>query len=115
MPGLYVTYDVTKESGKRVVSAMARCGDCRVPTYSPVQTNQTYSILVPSFLVDGGDGFTVFKEKAIKIITLGNCVRVCTAYICKKSISKIDPIFSSLGVKTYKFALRLIKTPWHQL
>nr|CAD7440906.1 unnamed protein product [Timema bartmani] len=77
--GMYVTYDVTKESGKRVVSAMARCGDCRVPTYSPVQSNQTYSILMPSFLVDGGDGFTVFKDKSIKVITLGNCIRVCRA------------------------------------
>nr|CAD7397876.1 unnamed protein product [Timema poppensis] len=90
--GLYVTYDVTKESGKRVVSAMARCGDCRVPTYSPVQTNQTYSILMPSFLVDGGDGFTVFKEKAIKIITLATSdVDIVANYFNRKS-----PVYTAL-------------------
>ncbi|PSN34309.1 Protein 5NUC, partial [Blattella germanica] len=62
MSGLKVVYDLAKPNGKRVVKAMARCGDCRVPTYKKVSLTEEYSVLMPVFLANGGDGYTMIKR-----------------------------------------------------
>ncbi|CAH1390170.1 unnamed protein product [Nezara viridula] len=59
--GLRVTYDLTKEPGSKVVSVETLCGACSVPTYSPLRLNDTYSILVTEYLVQGGDQFLQFQ------------------------------------------------------
>lgn len=60
--GLRVEYDLTKENGKRVTKALARCGECRVPIYEPVDKNKSYRVIMPAFLAKGGDGFTVLEK-----------------------------------------------------
>lgn len=60
--GLRVEYDLHKPNGKRVVRAFARCGECRVPIYEPIDPNKSYYVIITAFIATGGDGFKVFKQ-----------------------------------------------------
>lgn len=35
--GIHVTFDVSRPKGDRVVELMARCNECRIPNYLPVE------------------------------------------------------------------------------
>jgi 5'-nucleotidase len=60
--GLRVEYDLHKKNGERVVRALARCEECRVPIYEPIDPNKSYNVITTAFLATGGDGFTVLKD-----------------------------------------------------
>ena len=64
-------YDLDKPNGKRVVKALARCGDCRIPIYKPVVLEETYNILVTAFTANGGDGYTMIKKLFKKQYEMG--------------------------------------------
>ncbi|KAH8279204.1 hypothetical protein KR026_003793 [Drosophila bipectinata] len=57
MSGLKTVYNFNNAVGKRVVSAQALCADCAVPAYKNVNETALYKIIIPSFLLEGGDGF----------------------------------------------------------
>ncbi|KAK4026090.1 hypothetical protein OUZ56_015113 [Daphnia magna] len=57
--GLQVAYDIARPTGDRVVELLARCNNCRIPAYSPVQPKEIYDVAMPSFLAGGGDGFDI--------------------------------------------------------
>lgn len=59
--GLKVTFDYTKPVNSRVISVLARCADCDVPVYKPLDPAQTYRIITPSFLQGGGDGYSMLS------------------------------------------------------
>ena len=44
------------------VSVAIRCADCLVPQYSSVVPDKWYTLVVPSFLVEGGDNFLSISE-----------------------------------------------------
>lgn len=60
--GLQVTYDTRRPPNSRVVSVQVKCAACRVPTYSKLQENNTYNILVNNFLAKGGDGYHMLEN-----------------------------------------------------
>ncbi|XP_034236782.1 protein 5NUC-like [Thrips palmi] len=60
--GIRVIYDLTVAPGRRVVSALALCGNCTIPSYSPVDPRQVYGVVTNDFLVAGGDGFKMLKD-----------------------------------------------------
>ncbi|XP_076010987.1 5'-nucleotidase [Genypterus blacodes] len=64
--GFHVEFDVTKAPQQRVRSLNVLCTECRVPHYEPVQDEEVYKVVMPSFLVDGGDGFAMIKEERLK-------------------------------------------------
>jgi 5'-nucleotidase len=66
-----VEYDLNQPNGKRVTKALARCGECRVPRYEPVQPKESYNIIMPAFIANGGDGFTVLKKNYKKEKEMG--------------------------------------------
>ncbi|TDG42519.1 hypothetical protein AWZ03_011068 [Drosophila navojoa] len=59
--GLKVTFDYTKPINSRVISVLARCADCDVPVYKPLDPAQSYRIITPSFLQGGGDGYSMLS------------------------------------------------------
>lgn len=60
--GMRVEFDMTQKVGERVKSVQIVCRKCSVPVYEPLDPLKYYKICAPSFLADGGDGFTWFKE-----------------------------------------------------
>lgn len=66
MIGLKVEYDVSKPPYQRITSLKARCGNCIVPRYFNVKDDENYGVLMSHYLAEGGDGFTMFKNKRLQ-------------------------------------------------
>lgn len=62
MSGIQVTYDLCQPSNSRVVSVLVQCATCRVPTYSELKANATYTVLINDFMHGGGDGYSMLRE-----------------------------------------------------
>lgn len=39
---------------------------CRVPSYEPLEMDKVYKVILPSYLVNGGDGFQMIKDELLK-------------------------------------------------
>lgn len=61
-----MTIDLSRPVGDRVIELMARCGRCRIPTYEPVQSDRVYQVAMTAFLIEGGDGYSVFTTNIIE-------------------------------------------------
>lgn len=61
--GVQVTYNLTQPSGSRVQSVKLRCSSCAVPRFYDIEENRTYNVIITSFVSEGGDGYTMFKNK----------------------------------------------------
>ncbi|XP_032791055.2 snake venom 5'-nucleotidase isoform X2 [Daphnia magna] len=64
--GINVVYDVTRPKGDRVVELLARCNNCRMPAYHPVEPEAVYEVAVSSYLAGGGDGYALLKGNIIE-------------------------------------------------
>ena len=60
--GIHITIDLTKPAGSRIQNLEVRCSDCSDDKYEKVIPNKYYTIVVPSYLVNAGDGYKVLKE-----------------------------------------------------
>ncbi|XP_063984587.1 protein 5NUC-like [Diachasmimorpha longicaudata] len=60
--GLQVDYDLSRPNGARAVAVQARCGSCRIPSFEPLNNDETYTILATDFLHAGGDQYEMLKE-----------------------------------------------------
>uniref|UniRef100_A0A2S2QGF2 5'-nucleotidase n=1 Tax=Sipha flava TaxID=143950 RepID=A0A2S2QGF2_9HEMI len=54
--GLKVVIDLGWPTGKRVQSVYARCGNCVVPIYEQLDLNGNYTVIMSSYLANGGNG-----------------------------------------------------------
>lgn len=62
MSGIRFVVNYNRPRGMRVTSVSVLCADCRIPQYEPLHMEKYYNVLVPSFIMDGGDGHRYFKE-----------------------------------------------------
>lgn len=42
------------------------CTRCQVPRYQPVQDQEVYTLALPSYLVAGGDGYSMIAKEMLK-------------------------------------------------
>lgn len=66
--GLKVVYDFARPSGNRVVSLKARCSKCFIPVYEVVKPDETYYVTTTMYLLNGGDGHSVLRDRAEDIV-----------------------------------------------
>ncbi|XP_047991994.1 protein 5NUC-like isoform X4 [Leguminivora glycinivorella] len=59
--GMKVTYDLLKPAGSRIIKAHAICSNCGNTELAEIEDKYTYRLLMPSFLAEGGDGFSIFS------------------------------------------------------
>ena len=64
--GLRVTYNMSEPVGSRVAEVYARCADCRVPKYQPLEDEKVYEVVMNTYMAKGGDGFEVIQKHAIR-------------------------------------------------
>lgn len=61
-----------------------------MPKYEPLDLEKTYTVVMNSYMVSGGDGFAMVQEELLKHNTGGqqrwfrNCVRLCKVSIYLK-------------------------------
>ncbi|XP_068155442.1 apyrase isoform X2 [Drosophila tropicalis] len=62
--GLRIKYDLTLSIGHRVVSVQARCSDCQVPGYFPLDLNKNYRLVVMDYLANGKNSHSLISDNA---------------------------------------------------
>ncbi|CAB3253193.1 unnamed protein product [Arctia plantaginis] len=67
--GMEVVYDLARPVGSRVVIAKAVCSNCSIDTKVEIKDDSEYKVLMPSFMADGGDGFTMFGNLSQEVLT----------------------------------------------
>uniref|UniRef100_A0A336KUY8 apyrase n=1 Tax=Culicoides sonorensis TaxID=179676 RepID=A0A336KUY8_CULSO len=88
--GMRNVFNFKNPPGERVESVHILCRKCKIPTYEPLNLFEDYRIAMPSFLADGGDGFSMFKEFGKNKKLGGVDIEIFTNYVERKS-----PIFAS--------------------
>ncbi|KAG7220512.1 hypothetical protein INR49_018039 [Caranx melampygus] len=99
--GLHVEFDLSKPPGSRVKSLSILCIDCRIPLYEPVKDEEVYRIVVPSYLVTGGDGFSMIKNETLKHNSGDLDITVVSNYITQRQ--KVYPAVEG-RIKIYNSA-----------
>ncbi|KAI4793098.1 hypothetical protein KUCAC02_032932 [Chaenocephalus aceratus] len=81
--GFRVEFDL---SGSRSLlrSLSILCTRCRVPQYEEVEPQGVYKVVLPSYLVEGGDGFSMFPEEMLKHDSGDLDISVLSEYIGRK-------------------------------
>ncbi|XP_038059746.1 snake venom 5'-nucleotidase-like [Patiria miniata] len=64
--GMIVTYDLSQTKGSRVVNAEVRCTECEVPQFVPLDLEKVYKVVMPSYIVGGGDGYSMIRDNVIE-------------------------------------------------
>ncbi|XP_027710629.1 5'-nucleotidase [Vombatus ursinus] len=84
--GIHVVYDLKQSPGHRVSSIDVLCTKCREPIYVPLQMDEVYKIVLPSFLAEGGDGFQMIKDESLKHDSGDQDINVVSEYINKMRV-----------------------------
>ncbi|KAM6912246.1 snake venom 5'-nucleotidase-like [Xenentodon cancila] len=79
--GIHVEYDISKPVNQRVVSLSLLCTECRVPKYKPLDPKKIYTVVMNSYMVEGGDGFGMIKKEILTHRTGDLDITVVSKYI----------------------------------
>lgn len=90
--GLKIVYNMNNQPNNRIVSLLALCRVCDIPRYELIDDEKYYRVVMPSFLAEGGDGFTMIGEGARNTIYGPLDIDAVTDYVEKNSPLNIPPI-----------------------
>ncbi|KAM6404909.1 5'-nucleotidase [Pluvialis apricaria] len=79
--GIHVVYDLSRAPGSRVVSLEVLCTACRVPAYIPLQMDEIYNVTLPSYMLFGGDGYHMLKDKNLGYTKGESDIEVVSRYL----------------------------------
>ncbi|KAK9956332.1 hypothetical protein ABG768_014074 [Culter alburnus] len=116
--GFQLVYDLSKPPGNRVKSVNVLCTECRVPRYEPLNPKKVYKVVLPSYLVDGGDGYSMIKDQKLKHDSGDLDIAVVASYISERK--RVHPVlegriqFSSscIGHRGYMSTILLVWALW---
>ncbi|CAH1954430.1 unnamed protein product [Acanthoscelides obtectus] len=94
--GVQIVFDMSRPLGKRVVSAKVRCQNCTIPVYEDLDEEKTYRIIVPSFLVKGGDGYNTIRDYLTDVEIGPSDIDVFVDYLAHRS-----PVFEEIEGRTF--------------
>ncbi|KAH8309369.1 hypothetical protein KR059_008756 [Drosophila kikkawai] len=77
--GLRVKFNYTRPMGQRITEIKALCSDCQIPKYESVKTDQYYGVVLPSFLLNGGEGYSFVDKQNPQVYNMSLLER--TAFI----------------------------------
>ncbi|CAK1586814.1 unnamed protein product [Parnassius mnemosyne] len=84
--GVEVVYDLSEAPGARVRMAKVMCAECSA--LNEVHENHTYKVLIPAFLADGGDGYSIFENLPREILPYNELTCVLDYF---KKYSPVNP------------------------
>jgi 5'-nucleotidase len=86
MSGLRVVYHLSQPEFERVSKVYVKCADCRVPHFKPLNETENYRLIVPKYIADGGDGYSVLTLNHTKRINSEDIdYQILLDYIKQKS------------------------------
>lgn len=103
--GIHVEFDLSRPPGERVTSLTTLCTQCRVPRYEPVEDESVYKIVLPSYLVTGGDGFSVIKDGILKHNSGDLDISVVSRFITQRK-KVYTPVEGRIKIHNSAFGLR---------
>lgn len=81
--GMKILYNVTNPVGEKVDSVQILCNKCVVPEYLPLDEEEIYSVIVPSYMAGGKDGFTMLLDhkghQAGRVLDIDGFINYVTA------------------------------------
>ncbi|KYM99521.1 5'-nucleotidase [Cyphomyrmex costatus] len=85
--GLKITYNKVNET-RSLVDVKIRCQACEYPVFEDLVDDQWYRMVIPNFLMNGGDNFNIFKNKSrnykVGTVDIDHFI---------KYVTKMSPIF----------------------
>lgn len=90
--GLKIVYDMKRDPYDRIIELSVLCRDCDVPHYEPINTDELYRVIMPSFLSGGGDGFTMIGENVKNVIHGPRDIDALNDYFDKFSPFALPPV-----------------------
>uniref|UniRef100_A0A3Q0QTQ6 5'-nucleotidase n=1 Tax=Amphilophus citrinellus TaxID=61819 RepID=A0A3Q0QTQ6_AMPCI len=82
--GFHVEFDLSKPPHHRIRSLSILCTKCRVPQFELVQDETVYRVVLPSYLVRGGDGFSMIRDEILKHNSGDLDISVVANYIAQR-------------------------------
>ncbi|CAH1789487.1 unnamed protein product [Owenia fusiformis] len=86
--GFEVEYNIGKPVGSRVVSIKAACANCMVPKLEELDLSKHYKIVMPDYIANGGDGYSVIRDNKINHFAVGDI----DSKVLERYIRKMSPI-----------------------
>ncbi|EZA61540.1 apyrase isoform X2 [Ooceraea biroi] len=92
--GLKITYNVANKT-RTAADVKIRCQTCEYPKYEDLLHDEWYRVVVPSFLITGGDGYYIFKNSSRNHQVGMRDIDHFTKYV-----ERISPIFMGIDRRT---------------
>ena len=70
-------YNLWNPAGERVVRVQVRCAKCRIPRYEELDMDEMYGILTSTFMLSGGDGYTMLSDHGENLLPSGKKLNIC--------------------------------------
>ncbi|KAG7508565.1 5-nucleotidase-like [Solea senegalensis] len=119
--GFRVEFDVSKPAWQRVRRLAILCTHCRVPHYEPVRDEDVYAVVLPSYMVSGGDGFSMIADEMLAHNSGDLDISVVSNYITQRrkvypSVEgRIQVFNSSSGLRGQMSLLVLASLLWSRV
>ncbi|EDV55610.2 protein 5NUC [Drosophila erecta] len=60
--GLRLKFNHSLAKGERITEIRALCSECQIPHYEALDADKYYGVVIPSFLLNGGDGYSFIDK-----------------------------------------------------
>ncbi|XP_016946628.1 protein 5NUC [Drosophila biarmipes] len=68
--GLRMRFNHSRPKGERITEIRALCSACQIPHYEAVETDKYYGVILTSFLLNGGEGYSFIDPKRPEVENL---------------------------------------------
>ncbi|KAF5274772.1 hypothetical protein FQA39_LY18707 [Lamprigera yunnana] len=85
LSGIHLKLNLSKPNAPNIESIKVLCRKCEIPYYEPLKMEETYRIVLNSFLIQGGDDFYLFKKCFLNKVVGDNYPKVIKRYIQKQN------------------------------
>lgn len=99
LAGVKVVFDLNREPYKRIAELKVICQICDIPRYAPIDEKKVYKVIMPEYIAQGGDGFTMIPRYAKNAITGGRDVDILSEYIRRTSPIIVPPLRGRITFK----------------
>ncbi|XP_069361107.1 uncharacterized protein [Maniola hyperantus] len=121
LSGIRLVYDLEKERGSRLSSAVVRCWDCSIPEFFAINDTASYKIIMPATLASGSYGFSMLANQTKEELDY-DAITCTEEYIKKRSpslgnhefdngVSGLTPFIRNLSCPTLAANLILTSEP----